>query len=151
MQVTNLWTSAMRPTQDQTKLFSHRFWPRSQLPERAANQWCPLCGCGSAASQPFVSRVPYSQVPEEVRRALDVQNEAMSSEQVESALRIPLSCGKVREDVDRQGEACTVVDVIFNDDVLAQSRAFRCAVLHCRPRRAASGSATSGLQCCMGG
>ena len=117
--------------------------------KRAATHWCPLCRRGSAAPQPSVSWVPHLQVPEEVRKALDVQNEAVSSEQVESALRIPLSCGQAREDMDRQGEVCTVVDVIFNDDVLAQSRAFRCAVLHCRPRRAASWSASSGLQCCM--
>ena len=95
--------------------------------------------------------MPDLQVPEAVREALDVQNEAMSSEQVESALRIPLSCGEAREDMDRQGEACTVVDVIFNDDVLTQSRAFRCAVLHCRPCRAAFDFASSGLQCCMDG
>ena len=78
----------------------------------------------------LLSWVPDAQVPEEVRKALDAQNAAMSSEQVESALRIPLSCGEAREDMDRQGEACTVVDVVFNDDVLTQSRAFRCAVLH---------------------
>ncbi|GIL87662.1 hypothetical protein Vretimale_14666 [Volvox reticuliferus] len=49
---------------------------------------------------------------------------AMTPGEVE-ALRFPLSCGPPRIETDRKGALCTVVDVVFNSDVVRAAAAAR--------------------------
>jgi hypothetical protein len=71
--------------------------------------------CGSDKVAPPGARWVDGQVPEEVQRALDQGNEA--DEAAQQALRCPISLGEPRVDMDRKGEACTVFDCVFNDEV----------------------------------
>lgn len=48
-----------------------------------------------------------------------------SKPDVESC-RFPLSLGQAKLETDRQGELCTVYDVVYNDQAMAQAKAFRC-------------------------
>ncbi len=41
------------------------------------------------------------------------------------ALNLPLSLGETKHENDKQGEPCTVYDVVFNDEALKQAKAFR--------------------------
>ena len=61
------------------------------------------------------------QVTERVRAAL----ERAAHEDVGETLRFPLSMAGFREDHDHAGEACHVLDVVLNLDVLKQAQAFR--------------------------
>ncbi|GIL61383.1 hypothetical protein Vafri_15857 [Volvox africanus] len=69
-------------------------------------------------------------MPDEVAAALDKLQSgengaaAMTPGEVE-ALRFPLSCGAPRLDNDRKGALCTVVDVVFNSDVVRAAAAAR--------------------------
>ena len=45
--------------------------------------------------------------------------------EVAEVLRFPLSLGSFRVDVDKKGEACHVLDIVLNPDVLKQAQAFR--------------------------
>ncbi|GLI63806.1 hypothetical protein VaNZ11_006903 [Volvox africanus] len=62
-------------------------------------------------------------MPDEVAAALDKLQSgengaaAMTPGEVET-LRFPLSCGPPRLDNDRKGALCTVIDVVFNSDVV---------------------------------
>ena len=47
-----------------------------------------------------------------------------SKPDVESC-RFPLSLGAAKLETDKQGELCTVYDVVYNDQALAQAKAFR--------------------------
>lgn len=71
--------------------------------------------CGSDKVAPPGARWVDGQVPEEVQRALDQGDEA--DEAAQQALRCPISLGEPRVDMDRKGEACTVFDCVFNDEV----------------------------------
>lgn len=47
-----------------------------------------------------------------------------SKPNVESC-RFPLSLGSAKLESDKQGELCTVYDVVYNDQVVTQAKAFR--------------------------
>jgi hypothetical protein len=59
-------------------------------------------------------------------RMLDALEHAAHDEAAAEVLRFPLSLSDLRLDVDRKGEACHVLDVVLNSDVLRQAQAFRC-------------------------
>ncbi|BDA47531.1 probable PIH1 domain-containing protein 1 at N-terminal half [Coccomyxa sp. Obi] len=61
------------------------------------------------------------QMSEEVRTAL----ERAELEDPGDILRFPLSMGDLRMDRDHSGEACHVLDIVFNNDVLKQAQTFR--------------------------
>lgn len=63
-------------------------------------------------------------MPEEVSKALD-EWQQLGEQQSGEALRLPMSCGDMREDVDKKGESCITVDCIFNNDVIAATRHHR--------------------------
>ena len=63
------------------------------------------------------------QMPDEAKAFLE--SAASSSEQQAEALNLPLSLGETKLETDKQGEPCTVYDVVFNDDALKQAKAFR--------------------------
>ncbi len=58
---------------------------------------------------------------EEVRTAL----ERAELEDPGETLRFPLSMGEMRLDQDHKGQACHVLDIVFNIDVLKQAETFR--------------------------
>ncbi len=67
---------------------------------------------------------------DEVRTAL----ERAELEDPGEILRFPLSMGDLRMDRDHSGEACHVLDTVFNNDVLKQAQTFRSGTLSlCRP------------------
>ena len=59
---------------------------------------------------------------EEARQALE------GADAGSECLRFPLSAGEAREDVDHQGQACSVTDCIFNLDVIKQAEGSRWAL-----------------------
>ncbi|CAL8472031.1 g11573 [Coccomyxa elongata] len=61
------------------------------------------------------------QMSEEVCTAL----EGAELEDPGDILRFPLSMGDLRMDRDHSGEACHVLDIVFNTDVLKQAQTFR--------------------------
>lgn len=61
------------------------------------------------------------QMTDEVRRALD----KAALGEPEDILRFPLSLGEIREDRDHSGEACSVLDIIFNSNVLREAQTVR--------------------------
>ncbi|EIE23612.1 hypothetical protein COCSUDRAFT_41800 [Coccomyxa subellipsoidea C-169] len=61
------------------------------------------------------------QMSEEVRTAL----ERAELEDPGETLRFPLSMGEMRLDQDHKGQACHVLDIVFNIDVLKQAETFR--------------------------
>ncbi len=65
------------------------------------------------------------QMSEEVRTAL----ERAELEDPGDILRFPLSMGDLRMDRDHSGEACHVLDIVFNIDVLKQAQTFRSVTL----------------------
>ncbi len=65
------------------------------------------------------------QIPEEAKSFLESANMPSDSEQQIEALNLPLSLGETKHETDKQGEPCTVYDVVFNDDALKQAKAFR--------------------------
>lgn len=79
-----------------------------------------MCGSPKIAAPGDWSK---GAIPEEVSKALenanDVDNEGAQ------ALRIPLSCGDIRRDVDKKGDMCSLVDCIFNLDVVKQASVAR--------------------------
>jgi hypothetical protein len=42
-------------------------------------------------------------------------------------LRFPLSLGPIRDDRDRSGERCHVLDIVFNSSVLREAQVSRCS------------------------
>lgn len=82
----------------------------------------PLKGHVSICNHSFT---PFTYVPwqmsEEVRTAL----ERAELEDPGEILRFPLSMGDLRMDRDHSGEACHVLDIVFNRDVLKQAQTFR--------------------------
>ena len=68
---------------------------------------------------------------DEVRTAL----ERAELEDPGETLRFPLSMGDLRSDQDHKGQACHVLDIVFNIDVLKQAQTFRwpSLVLHTVP------------------
>eukprot|EP00873_Tetraselmis_striata_P015838 jgi/Tetstr1/436102/TSEL_024950.t1 len=73
--------------------------------------------CGSDKVAPPGAKWEEGKVPEAVQRALDQGDDADADAQ--QALRCPISLGEPRVDMDRKGEACTVYDCVFNDEVCA--------------------------------
>lgn len=66
------------------------------------------------------------QMPDEAKQFLEsavVPSDA-SKPEVESC-RFPLSLGEAKLETDKQGELCTVYDVVYNDQALTQAKAFR--------------------------
>ena len=66
-------------------------------------------------------------MPDEAKRFLEradlSSNEAMAQT---ASCRFPLSLGETKLETDKQGELCTVFDVVYNDQALKQAKAFRC-------------------------
>ena len=59
------------------------------------------------------------KVPAKVQEALEKLAEE-NGEQGNEALRFPLSCGDLANDLDKKGEPASVCDVILNADIVAQ-------------------------------
>ena len=59
------------------------------------------------------------QVPIDVREALD------NAEGAVDVLRLPLSMGPPRNDLDHNKECCTTMDCIFHIDILKQAESYR--------------------------
>ena len=74
-----------------------------------------------------VTRQPCLQIPDEARAFLESTSMSESQQHLE-ALKLPLSLGETKLEVDKQGEPCTVYDVVFNDAALKQAKVFRCAL-----------------------
>jgi len=66
----------------------------------------------------------YLQIPEEAKTFLESADMSGAQQNVE-ALNLPLSLGETKHENDKQGEPCTVYDVVFNDEALKQAKAFR--------------------------
>ena len=68
----------------------------------------------------------YLQIPEEAKTFLESADMSVDgAQQHVEALNLPLSLGETKHENDKQGEPCTVYDVVFNDDALKQAKAFR--------------------------
>ena len=63
------------------------------------------------------------QIPQAVEEALDKASEG--DEAAAQSLRFPLSCGEPRSELDKEGEPCTVLDVVFNSDITKQAIAYK--------------------------
>jgi PIH1 N-terminal domain len=63
-------------------------------------------------------------MPDTVRNALN-NMEGLENEKDVQALRIPLSLSEQRSDYDKHGQACTVFDCVFADQVLQEAKTFR--------------------------
>ena len=59
------------------------------------------------------------QVPIDVREALDKAEGAVD------VVRLPLSMGPSRDDLDHSKERCTTMDCIFNINILKQAESYR--------------------------
>ncbi len=68
-------------------------------------------------------------MPPDISAALDKAREGSAADT--ETVRFPLSMGPLRSDQDHSGEACGVIDVVFNSDVLREAAAFRYCCLHC--------------------
>jgi len=66
----------------------------------------------------------YLQIPDEAKTFLESADMSDAQQHVE-ALNLPLSLGETKHENDKQGEPCTVYDVVFNDEALKQAKAFR--------------------------
>ncbi|DBB11318.1 TPA: hypothetical protein ACH3X3_006746 [Trebouxia sp. C0006] len=64
------------------------------------------------------------KIPEEAKTFLESADMSGAQQNVE-ALNLPLSLGETKHENDKQGEPCTVYDVVFNDEALKQAKAFR--------------------------
>ncbi|KAL3141806.1 hypothetical protein ABBQ32_004480 [Trebouxia sp. C0010 RCD-2024] len=81
--------------------------------------------CGSD-KVPMAGGWTDGKMPDEAKQFLQsavVPSDA-SKPEVESC-RFPLSLGEAKLETDKQGELCTVYDVVYNDQALMQAKAFR--------------------------
>ena len=65
------------------------------------------------------------QIPDEAKAFLESADMSSDAQQQVEALNLPLSLGETKHETDKQGEPCTVYDVVFNDEALKQAKAFR--------------------------
>mmetsp|Transcript_5182 Transcript_5182/g.9866 ORF Transcript_5182/g.9866 Transcript_5182/m.9866 type:complete len:426 (+) Transcript_5182:169-1446(+) len=63
------------------------------------------------------------KVPAQVQEALDKMEQ--ENQEPGDALRFPLSCGEVRNDLDKKGEPASVLDVVLNKDIVEQCASLR--------------------------
>ncbi len=64
-------------------------------------------------------------MPSDIIAALEKAREGSAGDT--ETVRFPLSMGPLRPDQDHTGDACSVIDVVFNSDVLREASAFRCS------------------------
>lgn len=67
--------------------------------------------------------LPMMQVPDEVKAALESDGEL--SPEASECLRFPLSCGDLRYGLDKRGQACSIVDCVFNTQVVTSAGGYR--------------------------
>ena len=66
------------------------------------------------------------QIPDEAKRFLETAEPGPDGSNAEvECCRFPLSLGEAKLETDKQGELCTVYDVVYNDQALTQAKAFR--------------------------
>ncbi|DBA76314.1 TPA: hypothetical protein ACH3X1_010027 [Trebouxia sp. C0004] len=79
--------------------------------------------CGSD-KVPMAGGWSDGKIPDEAKTFLESADMSDAQQHVE-ALNLPLSLGETKHENDKQGEPCTVYDVVFNDEALKQAKAFR--------------------------
>jgi len=87
----------------------------------AGRKWfINICGCSKI---PAPGNWDKGKIPEKAAKALE-ELEEQEGEPAD-ALRFPLSCGDMRNDLDKRGDPCSVVDVVLNADVVTQCLTLR--------------------------
>ena len=69
-----------------------------------------------------------AQMPSDISAALDKAREGITDDT--DTVRFPLSMGPLRPELDHKGDACSVIDVVFNSDVLREASGFRYDSFH---------------------
>ncbi|KAK9867901.1 hypothetical protein WJX84_010342 [Apatococcus fuscideae] len=90
------------------------------LEEDGAKLFINVC---HARQVPAPGNWSQGKMPPDISAALDKAREGSAADT--ETVRFPLSMGPLRSDQDHSGEACGVIDVVFNSDVLREAAAFR--------------------------
>ena len=65
------------------------------------------------------------QIPAEAKAFLESTASSPDALPNIEALELPVSLGETKCEVDKQGEPCTVYDMVFNEDAIKQAKTFR--------------------------